>query len=120
MTARAVFHLTRRAALDLKGIHRRSVAEWGEETAARYISDLYAGMRRAASDPQSGRLRAQRSAPFLMVAARNHFIVYDEFGECRGPDGAAPGAGRGGAYRGHVSGVPAGHRTTAVREELTG
>lgn len=81
MTARAVFHLTRRAALDLKGIHRRSVAEWGEETASRYMSDLYAGMGRAASDPELGRLRAHRSAPFLMVAARNHFIVYDVFGD---------------------------------------
>lgn len=31
----------------------------------------------AAADPEKGRLRQFRPAPFLMVAARQHFVMYD-------------------------------------------
>lgn len=81
MTGRGTFRLTRRAALDLKAIHRRSADEWGDEVATRYMADLYASMSRAASDPETGRLRAHRAVPFLMVAARKHFIVFDRLGD---------------------------------------
>ena len=30
----------------------------------------------AAADPEKGRLRQFRPAPFLMVAARQHFVIY--------------------------------------------
>ena len=73
----ATFLLTRNAALDLRRIHARSVREWGEDAADQYIADLYAAMGVAAANPQKGRLRQYRSAPFLMVPARQHFVIYD-------------------------------------------
>src|SRR5574337_2173020 len=51
---------------------------WGsEDVADRYIADLYAAMLDAAANPERGRLRQHRSAPFLMVLARQHFVIYD-------------------------------------------
>jgi plasmid stabilization system protein ParE len=73
----ARFFLTRNAALDLRKIHTRSRHEWGEEVADRYLADLYAAMGQAATTPEAGRLRQHRSAPFLMIPARQHFVIYD-------------------------------------------
>jgi plasmid stabilization system protein ParE len=71
------FFLTRNAALELRSIHTRSSREWGEEVADRYLADLYSAMRTAAARPEIGRLRQHRSAPFFMVSARRHFLIYD-------------------------------------------
>jgi plasmid stabilization system protein ParE len=73
----ATFLLTRTAALDLRRIHARSRREWGNDVADRYLADLYAVMGNAAANPEKGRLWQYRSAPFLMVPARRHFVVYD-------------------------------------------
>ncbi|MCC7326427.1 MAG: type II toxin-antitoxin system RelE/ParE family toxin [Burkholderiales bacterium] len=73
----ATFVLTRNAALDLRRIHTRSRREWGDDVADRYLADLYAAMCDAAANPEKGRLRQHRSAPFLMVPARQHFVIYD-------------------------------------------
>lgn len=73
----ATFLLTRNAALDLRRIHTRSRREWGVDIADHYLADLYAAMGSAAASPEQGRLRQYRSAPFLMVSARHHFVVYD-------------------------------------------
>ncbi|MDR1935020.1 MAG: type II toxin-antitoxin system RelE/ParE family toxin [Candidatus Accumulibacter sp.] len=73
----ARFFLTRNAAHDLRKIHARSCREWGEGAAGRYLSDLYAAMRRAAAMPEAGRLRRYRAMPFLMVPARQHFVIYE-------------------------------------------
>lgn len=73
----ATFLLTRNAALDLRRIHTRSRREWGEGVADQYLADLYAAMGVAAANPEQGRLRQHRSAPFLMVPARQHFVIYD-------------------------------------------
>lgn len=75
--ASTAFSLTRNAALDLRNIHVRSCREWGEDVADRYLADLYVVMRQAAANPEAGRLRQHRSAPFLMLAARQHFVIYD-------------------------------------------
>jgi toxin ParE1/3/4 len=77
MKEKPAFHLTRRALLDLRDIYEHSREEWGEKVADRYLSDLYAAIEAAAKNPDSGLLRKARSAPFLMVAAKNHFIVFD-------------------------------------------
>ena len=45
--------------------------------ADRYLADLYAAMGDAAANPGKGRLRQRRSAPFLMVPAQRHFVIYD-------------------------------------------
>ncbi|MBS0213184.1 MAG: type II toxin-antitoxin system RelE/ParE family toxin [Proteobacteria bacterium] len=73
----AAFFLTRNAALDLRRIHARSRREWGDDVADRYLADLYAAMSDAAANPEKGRLRQHRAAPFLMVAVRQHFVIYD-------------------------------------------
>lgn len=72
----ATFLLTRNAALDLRRIHIRSRREWGDDVADQYLTDLYAAMRVVAANPENGRLRRYRSAPFLMVPARQHFVIY--------------------------------------------
>ena len=73
----ATFLLTRNAALDLRRIDARSRRDWGDDVADRYLSDLYAVMGVAAANPEKGRLRQYRSTPFLMVPARQHFVIYD-------------------------------------------
>jgi plasmid stabilization system protein ParE len=73
----ATFLLTRNAALDLRRIHTRSSREWGEDIADQYIADLYAAMGVVAANPEKGRLRQYRSAPFLVIPARQHFVIYD-------------------------------------------
>ena len=73
----ATFLLTRNAALDLRRIYTRSLREWGDDVADLYLADLYAVMGVAAADPDRGRVRQYRSAPFLMVAARQHLVIYD-------------------------------------------
>lgn len=73
----ASFLLTRNAALDLRRIHTRSRRQWGDDVANQYLADLYAAMRVAAANPEKGRLRQYRSAPFLMVPVRQHFVIYD-------------------------------------------
>jgi len=73
----ATFLLTRNAALDLRRIHTRSRCEWGEDVADQYIADLYAAMGVAAANPENGRLRQYRSAPFLMIPSRQRFVIYD-------------------------------------------
>ena len=73
----ATFLLTRNAALDLRRIYTRSRREWGDDVADQYLADLYAAMGVAAANPQKGRLRQYRSAPFLMIPARQHFVIYD-------------------------------------------
>ena len=77
LPASATFLLTRNTALDLRRIHTLSRREWGEDVADQYLSDLYAAMCAAATNPEKGRLRQYRSAPFLMVSARQHFVIYD-------------------------------------------
>ena len=75
------FHLTRRAAQDLRDIHTRSVENRGSARADRYVADIYAICGRVAVDPDLGRLRSHRSPPFLMVAVGRHFVVYDRLGD---------------------------------------
>lgn len=75
------FYLTRQTARDLRDIHARSVANWGEERADAYLAEIYAVFAKVAAAPELGRLRAQRSAPFLMVPAGRHFVVYDQAAE---------------------------------------
>ena len=73
----ATLLLTWNAALDLRCIHTRSRREWGEDVADQYIADLYAAMSVAAANPEKGRLRQYRSAPFLLIPARQHVVIHD-------------------------------------------
>jgi toxin ParE1/3/4 len=71
------FFLTRNAVFELRRIHLRSSREWGQDVADRYLADLYSAMQWAAARPETGRLRQFHSAPFLMVPARQHLVIYD-------------------------------------------
>ena len=73
----ARFRLTRRAAGDLRAIHRHSLEKWGEETTRAYMAKLYEVMASVAERPETGLPRRHRSAPFRMVPAGRHFVVYD-------------------------------------------
>lgn len=75
----ADFYLTRRAALDLKEIYAYSVEKWGKPIAEQYLQKLYAGLQKAADHPESGQGRKNRSAPFLIIPAEKHFVVYEPF-----------------------------------------
>jgi plasmid stabilization system protein ParE len=74
------YHLTRHAAIILHEIYTRSLNQWGQGRADKYMVELYAAMMKAAAKPEIGRLRAHRTAPFLMIPAGQHFIVYDRLG----------------------------------------
>lgn len=71
------FHLTRRAALDLRDIYDRSHDQWGEKTARGYIAKLYAAMGSLKADDDRAKQREGRSLPFRMIPAEKHFIVYE-------------------------------------------
>jgi toxin ParE1/3/4 len=71
------FWLTRRAARDLRDIHKHSLKQWGEKTARGYIDKLYAAMGALKVDDDRARPREQRALPFKIVAAEKHFIVYE-------------------------------------------
>lgn len=73
------FYLTRQAARTLRDIHARSEEMWGQSRAESYIAELYATMSKAAETPNLGKMRKARSAPFFMMPAGKHFIVYDLF-----------------------------------------
>jgi plasmid stabilization system protein ParE len=47
------------------------------EAADRYIADLYAVMQTAAANPETGRSRQHRGAPFLTIPAPRHFVIHD-------------------------------------------
>jgi len=81
MSKSPVFHLTRRATPDPRDIYDRSRQEWGEGTTDGYMAELYAVMSKAAANPDAGVLRQYRAAPFLMVPARQHFVIYDRIPE---------------------------------------
>ena len=77
--SKTAFYLTRQAARMLRDIHTHSIKQWGEATADRYMTELYAVMNKIAADPALGKVRKHRSTPFLMVPAGKHYVVYDAF-----------------------------------------
>ncbi len=75
------YELTRTAAMDLRGVYRQTISTWGEDQAERYIDLLYAAFENLATAPWRDTSRNRRAAPFRMVAAREHFVIYDLIGD---------------------------------------
>lgn len=73
-----VFLLTRQAARSLREIYSRSVDVWGSKIADQYMDEIYVVMNNIAQNPKCGLAHKKRAAPFLMVPAGKHFIVYDQ------------------------------------------
>jgi toxin ParE1/3/4 len=71
------FHLTRRAARDLQEIYNYSLSVWGENTATHYINDIYSAFHTIDENPHAGHSYRHRAAPFMILAIRQHFIIYD-------------------------------------------
>ena len=76
MMAGAKFSLTRRAYRDLLEIERYSIVKWGEAQTTRYMAQIYQGFEQIAANPERGRLRAERSLPFLMAPVGAHYAIY--------------------------------------------
>ena len=72
----ANFHFTRRANIDLLEIEEYSFRKWGETQTELYMNDLYESFSEIAKNPETGRLRYDRSFPFFMAPVRQHFAIY--------------------------------------------
>ncbi len=72
------YRLARRAVADLRAIHQRSLIEWGILQADRYLEDIYATIMRLAASPDRDTSRNRRAAPFRMVPAEKHFLIYEQ------------------------------------------
>lgn len=79
----AKFQLTRQAAMALRDVHAGSAERWGQKTADAYLAEMYAVavIKKAASRPEMGQVRGRRSAPFLMIPAGRHFVIYDRLND---------------------------------------
>ena len=75
------FFLTRRANIDLLEIEDYSFRKWGEDQTEIYMNDLYTRFSEIASKPGIGKLRYNRSFPFYMAPAREHFVIYKPINE---------------------------------------
>ena len=53
-----------------------SLRKWGEDQTDIYINDLYHQFAEIARKPNVGKLRYNRSFPFYMAPAREHFVIY--------------------------------------------
>lgn len=73
------FYLTRRALLDIRVVYDYSLRHWGENRADEYVSSLYKDFNRVANNANLGKLRKNRSTPFLMYPSGRHYIVYEPF-----------------------------------------
>ncbi len=70
------FFLTHRAMRDLIEIEKYSIEKWGEARTEQYMNDLYHCFSEIAQAPETGKIRQQRSYPFLMAPAKKHFAIY--------------------------------------------
>lgn len=70
------FFLTRRTNIDLLEIEDYSLRKWSEDQTDNYMDDLYRRFTEIAKKPDVGKLRYNRSFPFYMAPAREHFVIY--------------------------------------------
>ena len=73
------FHLTRRAFLDIQNIFDYTTEHWGYAQAESYVSKLYEDFQKIADKIELGKLRKERSDPFLMYPSGKHYIVYEPY-----------------------------------------
>ena len=72
----AAFFLTHRAMQDLLEVEEFSLDKWGEQRTEHYMNALYESFSEIAENPDIGKIRQQRSYPFLMAPAEKHFAIY--------------------------------------------
>lgn len=71
------YFLTARALQNIADIKHYSLQEFGEKTTKTYLDRLQQGFQKIAKNPEIGRLRHLRSAPFFMAPVEKHFVIYD-------------------------------------------
>ncbi len=70
-------HLSRRALFDIEDIDLYSIEEWGERTAAEYLSDLHAGAARLGESPNLLQERPDTSLRLRFYRVREHVLICD-------------------------------------------
>jgi toxin ParE1/3/4 len=73
----AEVRLSRRAAVDLEGVHIYSIENFGEAVAEAYRRDLEACFSRIGEDPRLGRPLAGRTRTFFRLNCREHAIFFE-------------------------------------------
>lgn len=73
------FYLTRRAFVDIQTIYDYTQKNWSESKADEYVSKLYEDFQKVANNADLGKLRKERSEPFLMYPSGRHYIVYEPY-----------------------------------------
>lgn len=73
------FYLTRRAFLDIQKIYAYTTEHWGDTQAESYVSKLYEDFQKVADKVELGKIRLERSDPFLMYPSGKHFIAYEPY-----------------------------------------
>lgn len=74
----ATYYLTERAAIHLRDIYTYTVDQWGEKQAERYMQGIIRHLQKIAANPEIGKMRRNRSMPFLMAVAEKHYVIYRE------------------------------------------
>jgi toxin ParE1/3/4 len=71
------YRLSETAAQDIANIHTYSQTRWGEAKANQYVEAIYRALEKLAARPDRSISRDKRSAPFRMIAIRQHFALYE-------------------------------------------
>jgi len=74
-------HLSRRALFDIEEIDLYSIEKWGEQVAAKYLSDLYAGADRLGKNLDLLQERPDTSLRLRFYPVREHVLICDVFAE---------------------------------------
>lgn len=75
------YRLSERAAQDIADIYAYSLARWGEDKADEYVGGIYHVLEKLTAHPGRNTSRDKRSAPFRMIAAQQHFVLYEMLGD---------------------------------------
>jgi len=73
------YYLTRRAFLDIQTIYDYTLKNWSESKADEYVSKFYEDFKKVANNVNLGKLRKERSEPFLIYPSGKHYIIYETY-----------------------------------------
>ena len=72
----AALYLTNRVRHKLLEIENYSEKMWGKKRTAQYMNDILQAMQQLAQKPDIGKLRQNRSQPYLMAPVEQHYAIY--------------------------------------------
>lgn len=68
--------LSQEAGVDLEEIEDYTARHWGDVQAEHYLRELFTAFDHIATNPESGRRRADIPEPYLVYAVGSHLIIY--------------------------------------------